>query len=256
MKIISYNVNGIRAAMTKNLTGWLVQEKPDILCLQEIKARPDQFDTYLFETEGYHCHWYPAQKKGYSGTAILSKQKPDNVVFGLGDSLYDNEGRAVRVDFGDVSCMSLYLPSGTSGSERQDFKMEFCNFFLAYVQNLLKERPKLVISGDINICHEAIDIHDPIGNKKSSGFLPEEREWMTNFLDIGMIDSFRYKNPDKIKYTWWTQRFGPRIREQNKGWRIDYQLVSEALRNQIEEADCLNDAKHSDHCPVMLELDI
>ncbi len=256
MKIISYNVNGIRASMNKNLTGWLVNEKPDILCLQELKAQPDQFDTYLFEMEGYHCYWYPAQKKGYSGVAILSKQKPDNVVYGMQNKLYDDEGRMVRVDIGDVSFISLYLPSGTSGDERQSFKMDFCHFYKGYIENLLKERPKLVISGDINICHHPIDIHDPIGNKKSSGFLPEEREWFSTFLEIGMVDSFRHKNPDKVKYSWWTQRFGPRIREQNKGWRIDYQFVSSALADKIEEADILNDAYHSDHCPVMLELDL
>jgi len=254
MKIISYNVNGIRASMTKNLTGWLVQEKPDIFCLQEIKANPEQFDTHLFEMEGYHCHWYPAQKKGYSGVALLSKQKPDHVEYGMGNQLYDDEGRMLRADFGDVSFISLYLPSGTSGDERQGFKMEFCNYYLGYIQNLLKERPKLVISGDINICHHPIDIHDPIGNKKSSGFLPEEREWLTRFLEIGLVDSFRHTYPDKVKYSWWTQRFGQKIRLANKGWRIDYHFVSDALKDKIEEADLLNDAWHSDHCPILLEL--
>jgi exodeoxyribonuclease III len=254
MKLISYNVNGIRAAMTKNLTGWLAQSKPDVLCLQEIKAMPGQFDTFLFETEGYHCNWYPAQKKGYSGVAILSKQKPDNVVMGMGNSRYDDEGRVLRADFGDTSFISLYLPSGTSGDERQQFKMEFCGHFYDYIQNLLTERPNLVISGDINICHHPIDIHDPIGNKKSSGFLPDEREWLGRFLDMGFVDSFRHKYPEAVKYSWWTQRFGPRIRQENKGWRIDYSLVSHAMKDKIEDADYLNDAWHSDHCPVLLEL--
>jgi exodeoxyribonuclease III len=256
MKLISYNVNGIRAAMNKNFTGWLVSAKPDLLCLQEVKALPDQFDQYLFETEGYHCHWYPAQKKGYSGVAILSKQKPDNVEFGIGNSRYDDEGRVLRADFGDVSFISLYLPSGTSGEERQGFKMEFCGYFHDYIENLLIDRPKLIISGDINICHHPIDIHDPVGNKKSSGFLPEEREWLSKFLNMGFVDSFRYKYPEAVKYSWWTQRFGPRIRLANKGWRIDYSLVSHALKERIEDADYLNDAWHSDHCPVQLELNI
>lgn len=256
MKLISYNVNGIRSAMTKNLTGWLATAKPDILCFQEIKAMPGQFDTFLFETEGYHCNWYPAQKKGYSGVAILSKEKPDNVVMGIGNPLYDDEGRVLRADFGDLSIISLYLPSGTSGAERQLFKMEFCRYFQAYIHKLLKERPKLIISGDINICHHPIDIHDPIGNKKSSGFLPDEREWLGSFLDMGFVDSYRHIHPENVKYSWWTQRFGPRIRQENKGWRIDYSLVSHALKDKISDADYLNDAWHSDHCPVQVELDI
>lgn len=252
MKIISYNVNGIRSALSKNLTSWIMEEKPDVLCLQEIKAQPDQFDTFLFETLGYHCYWHPAIKKGYSGVAIISKQKPDNVVVGCGECRYDDEGRVLRADFGDISVISLYMPSGSSGEERQGFKMEFCNFFYPYVKNLLQERPKLVISGDYNICHTPIDIHDPARNVNSSGFLPEEREWLGSFLDMGFIDSFRKIHPEKKKYSWWSFRAG--ARKNNKGWRIDYNLVSKALKDNIEDAEILNDVVHSDHCPVMVEL--
>ena len=254
MKIMSYNVNGIRSALGKNLSGWLVEAKPDVLCFQELKAHPDQFDTFLFETAGYHTHWFPAQKKGYSGVGLLSKQKPDKVVVGCGIEKYDNEGRILRADFGDLSVLSLYLPSGSSGDERQSFKMEFCEFFLPWVQNLLKERPNLVLCGDYNICHQAIDIHDPKGNAKSSGFLPEEREWMTKFLGIGLVDSYRHMNPEAIKYSWWSFRAAARSR--NKGWRIDYNMVSQPLADKLSHADILNDAMHSDHCPVLVELDV
>jgi len=199
MKLLSYNVNGIRSAMSKNLTGWLTHENPDIVCFQEIKALPEQFDTYLFETMGYNTYWYPAQKKGYSGVAILSKQKPDEVIYGCGEKCYDDEGRILRADIGDISVISLYMPSGTTGDERQGFKMQFCDFFYPYIENLLKERPNLIISGDMNICHQAIDIHNPVSNKNSSGFLPEEREWMGKFIEMGFVDSYRYMNPEAKK---------------------------------------------------------
>ena len=254
MKIISYNVNGIRSAMGKNLTGWLTNEKPDVVCFQEIKAQPEQFDNYLFETMGYSSYWYPAQKKGYSGVAILSKQKPDKVVYGCGEDCYDSEGRIIRVDIGDVSVISLYMPSGTTGDERQGFKMQFCDFFYPYIENLLKERPNLVISGDLNICHHPIDIHNPVSNKNSSGFLPEEREWLGKFIEMGFVDSYRHLNPNTQKYSWWSFRAGSR--QNNKGWRIDYNLVSKALAPKIKDAEILNDAMHSDHCPVMVELDV
>ena len=252
MKIISYNVNGIRSALGKNLAGWIQQEKPDVLCLQEIKAQVDQIDAYLFETMGYHAYWNPAVKKGYSGTAILSKTKPEKIVVGCGNKAYDDEGRVIRADFGDISVMSVYLPSGSSGDERQAFKMQFLDFFLPFAEGVAKERPNLVICGDINICHQAIDIHDPKGNAKSSGFLPEEREWMGKFLESGFIDSWRYLNPEAKKYSWWS--FRANSRANNKGWRIDYHLVSNALKDRIMEAEIYNDAMHSDHCPIMVEI--
>jgi exodeoxyribonuclease-3 len=252
MKIVSYNVNGIRSALSKNLALWIQQENPDVICLQEIKASPEQFDTYLFETMGYHSYWHPAVKKGYSGVAILSREKPDNVTIGCGNKQYDDEGRMLRADFGDISVMSLYLPSGSSGEERQGFKMEFCNYFHGYISQLLRERPNFVVSGDINICHRAMDIHDPVRNAKSSGFLPEERDWLGKLLEVGFTDSYRHINPDSKKYSWWSFRSG--ARSNNKGWRIDYHLVSEALKDAIADAEIFNEAIHSDHCPIMVEL--
>lgn len=253
MKIISYNLNGIRAAMNKNLTAWLKEQNADVVCFQELKAQEDQIDKKQFEELGYHLYWHPAQKKGYSGVAILSRTKPDNVVYGCGHANYDEEGRVLRADFGDMSVISLYLPSGTSGEERQGFKMEFCTFFLGYIQKLLNERPNLVINGDFNICHENIDIHNPKGNARNSGFLPEEREWLTQFLGIGFADSFRTKYPEKVLYSWWSQRFNARAN--NKGWRIDYNMVSNPLKSHIIDAGIHNDAMHSDHCPVSVEID-
>lgn len=170
MRIISYNVNGIRAAIAKGLLEWLAYNKPDVVCFQEIKATQDQIPLLEIEALGYHDYWFPAQKKGYSGVAILSKIQPDNVVYGMNNKLYDDEGRFLRADFGNISIISVYHPSGTSGDERQDFKMQWLSFFRNYVNTLRKERPNLILSGDYNICHEAIDIHDPVRNAKSSGF--------------------------------------------------------------------------------------
>ncbi|MFC2113966.1 exodeoxyribonuclease III [Bacteroidota bacterium] len=252
MKIVSYNVNGIRAAISKELVTYLSLKSPDIICFQELKAHPEQFDVSLFEDQGYHAYWFPATKKGYSGVGMLSKQKPDRVVIGCGEAKYDYEGRILRADFGDISQISAYFPSGSSGDERQAFKMEFLEFFYNYIENLQKERPKLIISGDYNICHEAIDIHDPIRNAKSSGFLPEEREWMSDFIELGFIDSYRFMHPKTVKYSWWSYRAQARMK--NLGWRIDYNMVSAPLKDQIKQAEIWNEAIHSDHCPVFLEL--
>ncbi len=254
MKIISYNVNGIRSAISKGFIEWLQQANPDVVCLQEIKASPEQLPLLDFELAGYPYHyWFPATKKGYSGVAILSKVKPNNVVFGTGIEHMDIEGRNVRVDFDDLSVMSLYLPSGTN-NERLSHKFMYMDDFQNYITNLKKEIPNLVICGDYNICHEAIDIHDPIRNKKVSGFLPEERAWLDQFLNNGFIDSFRFLNKEPDNYTWWTMRV-PTARAANKGWRIDYCFVSEPLKDRIKRALILPEAKHSDHCPVLVEVE-
>lgn len=252
MKIITYNVNGLRAAVNKGFTDWLVNESPDVICLQETKLQEDQYPMEVFNQLGYYSYLYCAKKKGYSGVAILTKIKPDHVEYGIGNEKYDNEGRFIRADFGDISIVSVYHPSGTSGEERQDFKMEWLEDFQKYVVELQKQRPKLILCGDYNICHEAIDIHDPVRNAKNSGFLPEEREWMTRFLSAGFIDTYRYLNPEKVKYSWWSYRFNARAN--NKGWRIDYCMVSDAAKDLIKEATILNDVHHSDHCPVTLTL--
>ena len=252
MKIVTYNVNGLRAAVGKGIGEWIQQEQPDVLCIQETKLQPEQFPAAVFEELGYHSYLYCAQKKGYSGVAIISKCKPDHVEYGIGISEYDNEGRFIRADFGDISIVSAYHPSGTSGDIRQEFKMAWLDDFLKYVENLKQTRPKLILCGDYNICHEPIDIHDPKRNSKNSGFLPEEREWMTSFLSAGYIDTFRYLNPEKQQYTWWSNFFNSRAK--NKGWRIDYCMVTEIMKPQIKEAYILNEAVHSDHCPAVLEI--
>jgi len=254
INIISYNVNGIRAAIKKDFVKWVNDNDFDIICLQETKANLEQVDMTELENLGYHHHWFSAQKKGYSGVAIFSKTKPDNIVLGCGIEKYDFEGRVIRADFGDWSVLSCYFPSGSSGSERQGFKFEFLDDFYQYIENLKKERPKLIIVGDYNIAHNEIDIHNPKSNKNSSGFLPKERAWMTKWLDSGFTDAYRHMNPEEQTYSWWTYRFN--ARKNNKGWRIDYQSVSDNLKDKILEARQLGDAYHSDHCPVFLKIDL
>ncbi|MBE9491318.1 MAG: exodeoxyribonuclease III [Bacteroidetes bacterium] len=252
-RIISYNVNGIRAALKKGLLDWIKIVDPDIICFQETKAQPGQIPLFDFEEAGYINYWFSARKKGYSGVALLTKQTPDNVLFGMDIPKYDDEGRFLRADYGDVSVVSVYFPSGSSGDVRQAFKMQWLEDFQNYIDNLKKERPNLIICGDFNICHKAIDIHDPIGNAKSTGFLPEERTWMSKFLESGFIDSFRYFNKEPNNYTWWSYRANARAR--NLGWRIDYCMVSLSLESKMKNALILPEAKHSDHCPIVLEID-
>ncbi len=252
VKIISYNLNGIRSALRKDLIGWLKTENPDIFLVQETKAKPDQIDFQPFRDLGYKIYFHSAQKAGYSGVAIFSKIEPELITAGCGIEKYDFEGRVLRADFGDVSVLCTYFPSGSSGDLRQAFKFEFLEDFYNYVEELLKTRKKLVIAGDYNICHTEIDIHNPVSNKNSSGFLPEERAWITRFLDLGFVDSFRKYHKEGGNYTWWTYRFS--ARKKNLGWRIDYHMVSNELAPQMSNADILSDIVHSDHCPVMLEL--
>ena len=252
MKIISYNVNGIRAAFTKDFMLWLNAANPDVICIQESKAQIDQIDIKSLEEAGYHSYWHSAQKKGYSGVGIASKVAPKQVIYGCGIEHYDNEGRVIRADFEDFSVISVYVPSA-SNIERLDFKMQFCYDFLNYIKELKKEIPNLVICGDFNICHEAIDIHDPVKLKNVSGFLPMEREWMTAFInECELIDSFRYFNNQPDHYTWWSYRQNSRAR--NKGWRLDYHFVSQSLKERLSRAVILNEAFHSDHCPVLVEI--
>lgn len=253
-KFISYNVNGIRAALKKDWMDWLNSVNPDVVCIQETKAHKEQLDLKIFEDAGYKTFWYSAEKKGYSSVAIFSKTEPDHVEYGCGIEKYDAEGRIIRADFGDFSVLSCYFPSGTSGDERQAFKMDFLSDFQKYIDELKKSRPKLLISGDVNICHTAIDIHNPERNKDTSGFKPEEREWVTQFLSSGFIDSFRHLNKEPHNYTWWSYRAG--ARGKNLGWRIDYHFISENLEAQLKRSVILSEAFHSDHCPLMVELDV
>ncbi len=251
MKIISYNVNGIRAAFKKGFTDWLATANPDVLCLQETKAQAEQIDHAALEELGYKGHYHSAQKKGYSGVGILSKIAPKHIEVGCGIDYIDAEGRIIRADFEDVSVLCVYIPSGTNPL-RQSFKMQFLDDFQNYISGLLKEFPNLVVCGDFNICHEAIDIHNPVSNKNSSGFLPEEREWVTGFLNSGFIDSFRYFNKDPHHYSWWSYRANSR--NNNKGWRIDYLMASQQLESRLQRGAILPEAKHSDHCPILLEV--
>lgn len=252
MKIISYNVNGIRSAMSKGFADWLKESNPDIIGLQEIKADQNQVETAVFSDLGYEQYWFPAQKKGYSGVAIFTKIKPTTITYGMGYSKYDDEGRFLRLNFEDFSFISSYFPSGTTGDNRQKFKYEFLDDVYGYIQDLYKTHPKLILSGDYNICHKPIDIHNPISNKNSSGFLPEEREWMDKFINSGFIDSFRKFNGNPNEYTWWSYRFN--CRAKNLGWRIDYQMVTNPLQNNLTSAIILPHIIHSDHCPIQLEL--
>ena len=251
--IVSYNVNGIRAALNKGLLDWVKANDIDIFCVQETNAQPEQVDARSeFEALGYEQHWHSAEKKGYSGVATFSRIEPDDVVIGCGMEKYDREGRILRTDYGDWSVLNCYFPSGTTGDIRQGFKMEFLADFHRWVKELRQERPKLIIVGDYNIAHTEIDIHDPVRNKNNSGFLPEEREWMSQWFDNGFVDAFRHLNPDKVEYSWWTYRAG--ARKKNKGWRIDYQSVTENLKDKLLEAYQMTDVVHSDHCPVYLKI--
>ncbi|MEZ4937799.1 MAG: exodeoxyribonuclease III [Crocinitomicaceae bacterium] len=251
-KIISYNVNGIRAAINKDFAAWLKAADPDVVCIQETKAQPDQIDTQLFASMGYHSYTVSAEKKGYSGVMILSKKEPDHIEKGCGIEYIDQEGRIIRADYGDLSIMSVYIPSGSSGEVRQDLKMQFLDDFYNYIQELRKSRPQIIISGDYNICHKAIDIHNPVSNKNTSGFLPEERAWVDKFVESGFIDTFRVFNQEPHNYTWWTYRMNARAN--NKGWRIDYHMATANLEPELKRAVILSEAVHSDHCPILLEL--
>jgi exodeoxyribonuclease-3 len=256
MRIISYNVNGIRSAINKGFLDWMKTNPADIICLQETKATKDDVDYTKIEELGYQTFWFSAQKKGYSGVAIFTKIKPDKVEYGHKLEQSDFEGRVIRADFGNITLINAYYPSGTSGDERQTYKYQWLDEFFDYLQTLRKKRPNLVVVGDYNIAHTEIDIHDPKGNKKSSGFLPEERAWMDKFLQHDWIDTFRQKNPATTgAYSWWSQRF-PTVRAQNKGWRIDYICITKPLSAQLKDACIYPDVKHSDHCPIYAEIKI
>jgi len=249
MKIVSYNINGIRAAIKKGLLEWIKKNNFDVICFQEIKANKDQFNEEVFRDLGFHCFWHSAQKKGYSGVAILCKKKPNKVVYGIGNQKIDSEGRVLKIEYKNLSIYSVYFPSGSSGEIRQNYKMWFLKKFREFIQH---EKTPILVSGDYNICHKAIDIHDPIRNKNSSGFLLEERQWLTDFLKLGFVDTFREKNKLPANYSWWSYRALSRAR--NKGWRIDYHMISVSNLDDIKKASILSDVHHSDHCPIYLEL--
>lgn len=252
MNIISYNLNGIRAAMKKGFAEWLADENPDIIAIQETKATEDVVDCLPLLKLGYELYWFSAEKKGYSGVAVFTKIKPLQVHYGNQYEQSNFEGRVIRLDFEQFTLVNAYFPSGTSGELRQTYKYQWLDEFYTYINELRKEQPNLVICGDYNICHKAIDIHDPVSNKNSSGYLPEERSWMDKWFDAGLVDAFRVFNQNPHEYSWWSLRAASR--ERNKGWRIDYISVTEPLKNKLKGAAILQQVKHSDHCPVRVEI--
>lgn len=252
MKLISWNVNGIRAVSKKGFYDWFEKESPDILCLQETKAHPEQLTDEIFHPRGYHNYWSAAEKKGYSGVAVYTKKEPISVVEGLGSKEFDNEGRTLMVEYDKFILLNIYYPNGGSGNKRVPFKMGFYDVFLKKMLKLRKEGKSLIICGDVNTAHEEIDLARPKQNEKNTGFLPEERQWVSKFLNHGFVDTFRQLNKEPNHYTWWDYK--TRARERNIGWRIDYFFISENLLPKLKNAFILNEVIGSDHCPVGIEI--
>ncbi len=251
MRVITLNVNGIRAAERKGFFSWLQQQGADIVCLQEIKAQSHQLDSSVFHPLGYHCYYHEAEKKGYSGVAIYSKIQPDLIVKGIGWSDVDTEGRFIEAQFGNLSVISLYLPSGSSGEERQAFKFSFMARFLPYLQDCFKSKRDYIICGDWNIAHKEIDLKNWRGNRKNSGFLPEERTWLDQLFSEGWLDAFRLVNQDSEQYTWWSNR--GQAWAKNVGWRIDYQIISAGLEDKVVATSIFKDERFSDHAPLLVD---
>ena len=254
MDIISFNVNGLRAILKKDFIRWIKTQRPDILCLQEIKADKSQIESEEFlNLEDYDYYWNSAERKGYSGVLVLSKRKPEEVVFGIGIERFDNEGRLIRLKYSDFTLFNVYFPNGKSSEERLKFKLDYYEAFLELSEKLKRQGEKLVITGDFNTAHKEIDLANPKANEKYSGFLPIEREWLDKLSRKGYVDTFRHFYPEETgMYTWWTYRFN--ARKKNVGWRIDYFFVTESLVNRVEESSILSDVYGSDHAPILLRI--
>ena len=254
IKIISWNVNGLRAIQKKGFVNWVLEENSDILCVQETKASEDQLTKTLKHIEGYHAYFCAAEKKGYSGVGVYTKIKPENVDYGFGIKKFDDEGRTLVLDFGDFILLNIYFPNGKMSAERLLYKLEFYDALLDYANGLKNEGKNVVICGDLNTAHKEIDLARPKANEKISGFLPEERAWIDKFLSNGYIDTFRMFNTEPDQYTWWSYR--TRARERNVGWRLDYFFVNEEFKDKIESSYILKDVVGSDHCPIGIDIEL
>jgi exodeoxyribonuclease-3 len=252
IRVITLNVNGIRASQKKGLFDWLLNQKADVICLQEVRAPLDILSKDVFQLSGYHCYYEVAERKGYSGVAIYSKKKPLNIKQGLGFELADTEGRYIHAEYENFVVASLYLPSGTSGDERQDLKYEFLDKYEAILCKIKKDKKQWIIAGDWNIAHKEIDLKNWKPNQKNSGFLPEERAWLDKiFYKKGFIDAFREVNKNPDQYTWWSNR--GRAWDNNVGWRIDYQVVTPGLKGKVKNASIYRDERFSDHSPLIID---
>jgi exodeoxyribonuclease-3 len=254
MKLLSWNVNGLRAVHKKGFLDWFRKDDPDILCVQETKAAEEQLPDEIRQVEGYHAYFAAAEKKGYSGVALWTREKPLSVELSLGENAFDREGRLLQAAYRDFILFNVYFPNGKASKERLAFKMAFYEAFLKRVDALKKKGRKIVICGDVNTAHKAIDLARPKENEKVSGFLPEERAWIDRLVSHGFLDSFRLFNADPGHYSWWDYK--TRARDRNIGWRIDYFFVSDNLREQVTSAFIRPDVMGSDHCPVGIELDL
>ena len=254
MRLISWNVNGIRAADKKGFFNWFKKEKPDILCLQEIKALPEQFPPYLRNTPSYYVYINPGERKGYSGVATYSKIKPKNIKKGFGIEKFDREGRILITEYPEFMLFNIYFPNGKKNQERLDYKLDFYDTFLAYADNQKAEGKNIVVCGDFNTAHKEIDLARPKENEKTSGFLPVERAWIDTFTDHGYVDTFRYFNKEPGQYTWWDMK--TRVRERNVGWRIDYFFVNKEFMKHVKKAFIMPEVTGSDHCPIGIEIEL
>jgi exodeoxyribonuclease-3 len=253
VKLASWNVNGLRAALRAGLLDWLDAERPDAICLQEVKAHPDQVDAEALTRLGYRVWWHPAQRPGYSGVVTLSRHEPVSVAIGMGRRDVDREGRVLQVEFPDFVLVNAYFPNSQRDHARLGFKLSFCRSLALRLGALRRAGKHVVLCGDYNIAHQPIDLRNPKQNEKNAGFLPEERAWLGRFLARGWVDCFRSLCDEPGHYTWWSQRVG--VRERNIGWRIDYFCIDEGLAPRLIRADHQPEVRGSDHCPIRLELD-
>jgi exodeoxyribonuclease-3 len=255
MRVITMNVNGIRSAATKGLFDWLQHQNADVICLQEVRAHESQLTDKMFSPPGYFRYFCCANKKGYSGVAIYSKIEPDNVITGLGWESADTEARYIEAQFGNLHIASVYLPSGTSGEERQKIKYDFLDRYIEILKDQIKNNNQYILCGDWNIAHKNIDLKNWRSNQENSGFLPAERAWLDQLFDeVGFVDAYRYANPEKVQYTWWSHR--GQAWANNTGWRKDYQIISPTLANKITHTDVYRDQKFSDHAPLIIDYSI